>query len=93
MSPLGPLEREEILLRARNVLDDTRYEAFAEEVKAAADLPDVAAFTHLRVALSKYPETREMVSRLASDDREQLRGEWLSKQDWRSLGGNREIGS
>jgi hypothetical protein len=67
-------------------LSETELEALAAEIRAASELPPEASLTAMRIALAKYPQTREMVGRLARDpDTGTTRGEWLSRSDWIQL--------
>jgi hypothetical protein len=72
----------------RHGLDRPSYEALANELRAAAKLPPPAAMTAMRVALSKYPQTREIVHEIIrekTDYRPPMRGEWLDMKVWESL--------
>jgi hypothetical protein len=76
----------EILEYAQQVgLSDAEFAALSSEIAAARDLPKEAMRTAIKIALAKYPQTREMVRQLASEPRGTLRGEWLSTSDWIEL--------
>lgn len=77
----------EILGYARRAgLSDSEFLALSNEITAASALPQEAMRTAMKIALAKYPQTREMVRRLASDPTTgTLRGEWLSRSDWIEL--------
>jgi hypothetical protein len=72
----------EVIQMSRDLLDDTSFAELQASAEAAAALPDDdAARTALGIALSRYPETRAMVQRLAEPDHE--RGSWL-RRSWPS---------
>ena len=74
---------EEVLRYAEGAgLSDSELAAFTDEVRAAANLSPQERRTAIIIALAKYPQTRAMVRRPASDpSTETLRGEWLSREE------------
>jgi hypothetical protein len=82
------VEIEIILSRAEEAgLSDSDFAALRNEITAARELPPEARVTAIRIALAKYPQTREMVKQLAHDPSmtTALRSGWLGREAWAEL--------